>query len=183
MMLILVVVVAVIVFAMVSGSKKGGGRKRASKAQQRASEDVNEPWPFYPSYAMSRNEQEVYWKLEQALPDYIVLAQVQASRVLKVKRGENHQAWLNRINRMSYDYLICHKNTYPLLVIELDDSTHDRADRQDADRRKEMALAGAGIKIVRWRKQDVPSAEQILALVRQQQAMLQERMKRKQQAT
>ena len=183
MMLILAVLVVVIVLALVSGSKKDGGRKRAAKAQRTTSDDVNRPWPFYPSYAMTQNEQEVYWKLVQALPDYIVLAQVQASRVLKVKRGENNQAWLNRISRMSYDYLICNKSAYPLLVIELDDSTHERATRQDADRRKEMALAGAGIKIVRWRKQNVPSAEQMLALVRQQQAMFQERMTWKQKAT
>ena len=183
MMLILAVLVVVVVIVLVSGSKKGGGKKRAAKTQRTASDDVNRSWPFYPSYAMTRNEQEVYWKLVQALPDYIVLAQVQASRVLKVKRGENNQAWLNRISRMSYDYLICNKSAYPLLVIELDDSTHEWASRQDADCCKEMALAGAGIKIVRWRKQNVPSAEQILALVRQQQAMFQERMTRKQKAT
>lgn len=32
----------------------------------------------------------------------------------------NRQVWFNRINRMNYDYLICHKNSYPLLVVELD---------------------------------------------------------------
>ncbi len=183
MMLILAVVVAVIIFALISGTKKSGGRGKNNKTQRATLDDTNQPWPFYPTYAMTRNEQEVYWKLVQALPDYIVLAQVQASRVLKVKRGENHQAWFNRINRMSYDYLICHKNSYPLLVIELDDATHEKADRQDADRRKNLALAGAGIEIIRWRRQDVPSAEQIRAIVQQQHAKIQERMKRKQQAT
>ncbi|OAM31921.1 DUF2726 domain-containing protein [Eikenella corrodens] len=180
MMLILAVVVAVIIFALISGSKKSGGRRKSNKMQRTTSDDTNQPWPFYPTYAMTRNEQEVYWKLVQALPDYIVLAQVQASRILKVKRGENHRAWFNRISRMSYDYLICQKNSYPLLVIELDDATHEKADRQDADRRKKLALASAGIKIIRWRRPDVPSTEQIRSIVQQKHARIQERMKRTQ---
>lgn len=124
-------------------------------------------WPFYPTYAMSRNEQQLYWKLVSALPDYIVLAQVQASRILKIKKSANQQYWFNRVNRMSYDYVVCHKNSYPLAVIELDDSTHERDDRQEADRRKNKILHDAGLTLLRWRKENIPDSTTIAELIRQ----------------
>lgn len=126
-----------------------------------------EKWPFYPSYAMTRNEQQLYWKLTSALPDYIVLAQVQASRILKIKKSANPQYWFNRVNRMSYDYVICHKNSYPLAVIELDDSSHERAERQEADSRKNKILNDAGLTLFRWQQQTIPDSAAIAELIRQ----------------
>lgn len=60
---------------------------------------------------------------------------------------------------------------------------HERADRRDAGRRKNLALSGTGIEAVRWRKQDLLPAEQIRAMLRQQHARIQERMKQGRQAT
>jgi len=41
----------------------------------------------------------------------MVLAQVQLSRVLGVKKGFNPREWNNRINRMSYDFVVCSSST------------------------------------------------------------------------
>src|SRR4051812_4207647 len=54
-------------------------------------------------------EQVLYHRLVAALPGEIVLAQVQLSRVLGVKKGFNFNAWHNRINRLSYDFVVCGK--------------------------------------------------------------------------
>lgn len=171
------IVAGMIFVALASNRKRAQSRKQHSGSRRRSSsadgksrsEPLNyeETWPFYPAYAMSIAEQEVYWKLIQALPDYIVLAQVQASRILKVKHSRNPMYWINRVNRMSYDYVICHKNSYPLAVIELDDATHEEPDRAEADRRKNKALFDAGLKLIRWHKHEVPEQEDIRKLVAQ----------------
>jgi len=58
-------------------------------------------WPFYPRKPLSTPEQILYFRLCKALPDHMVLAQVGLSHILGVKKGNNFQAWYNRINRMS----------------------------------------------------------------------------------
>ena len=65
-------------------------------------------WPFYAKKVLSPPEQVLYFRLVQALPNHVVLAQVQLSRLLGVKKGHNYQAWFNRINRMSADFVVCY---------------------------------------------------------------------------
>jgi phage anti-repressor protein len=118
-------------------------------------------WPFYAKKPLSTPEQVLYFRLKKALPEYEVLAQVQLSRFLGVKKGNNYQSWLNRINRMSADFVICRKDFSVVAVIELDDSSHQRSDRQIADHKKDKALASAEIKIVRWNVKSMPDVTTI----------------------
>jgi Protein of unknown function (DUF2726) len=91
------------------------------------------PWPFYVKRLLSQPEQVLYHRLVKALPNYIVLAQVQVSRVLGVNKGSRFHAWNNRINRMSYDFVICDKAATVVAAIELDDKTHESERRRDTD--------------------------------------------------
>lgn len=56
------------------------------------SADIEE-FPFYAKKVMTDPEQVLYHRLVEALPDYIVLAQVQLSRFLNVKKGFNSSEW------------------------------------------------------------------------------------------
>jgi very-short-patch-repair endonuclease len=118
-------------------------------------------WPFYAKKLLSQPEQILYFRLIEALPEHIILAQVQLSQILGVKKGNNHQAWLNRISRMSTDFVVCNKDSSIVAVIELDDATHQRKDRQTADAKKDKALNSAGIKIIRWQARSMPNIETI----------------------
>ncbi|TBR14986.1 DUF2726 domain-containing protein [Rugosibacter aromaticivorans] len=59
------------------------------------------------------------------------------------------------------DYLVCLKDFTIVAVIELDDSSHAREDRQKSDADKDIALLGAGYKIIRWSAQSLPDIEMI----------------------
>jgi hypothetical protein len=50
-------------------------------------------------------------------------------------------------------------------VIELDDRSHERRDRQDADARKNKALADAGIRLVRVPAGALPSEEKLREII------------------
>ncbi|MBR5941319.1 MAG: DUF2726 domain-containing protein [Neisseriaceae bacterium] len=121
--------------------------------------NLNEPFPFYPSYLMSKREQQLYWRLVETLPECVIMSQVQITRILRVKKGNNFNEWNNRINRLSLDFVVCRKDTYPLAVIELDDSSHDNERQQARDDKKDKALTDAGIKIIRWR--EIPDGQTI----------------------
>ncbi len=124
-----------------------------------------EVWPFYAKKPLSQPEQVLYFRLVEALPDHIILAQVQLSRFLGVKKGHNYQSWSNRINRMSADFVICNKDSSIIAVIELDDSTHNKASRQEADAKKNRALEAAGIKLIRWHVKSIPEVSAIKSLL------------------
>jgi hypothetical protein len=127
-------------------------------------------WPFYSKRPLSKPEQVLYHRLVKALPECIVLAQVQLSRFLGISKGRNFAEWNNRINRLSIDFLVCLKDSTVVAAIELDDSSHDRLDRKEADLRKERAITSAGIPLLRWSVKDLPGELAIQAAIRERTA-------------
>ena len=121
------------------------------------------PWPFFVKRPLTPVEQVLYHRLVKALPEHIVLAQVQVSRVLGVKKGFKFHEWNNRINRLSYDFVVCSKDSAVLAAIELDDKSHDAADRVETDRKKERATSAAGVRLIRWHAKSLPDQAAIQA--------------------
>jgi hypothetical protein len=92
---------ALFIFALIVALSIFSGYRRSSA--------TSAPWPFYLKRLLTQPEQVLYHRLVKALPNHIVLAQVQVSRVLGVKKGSRIHEWNNRINRLSYDFVICDK--------------------------------------------------------------------------
>lgn len=126
-----------------------------------ASDSGDTPWPFYAKKPLTQPEQVLYHRLVAAMPECIVLAQVQLSRVLGVKKGFSFHSWNNRINRLSVDFLVCLKDSTVVAAVELDDQSHTKAHRIEADARKEKALSAAGVPLVRWNVSALPDADSI----------------------
>jgi len=130
----------------------------------RGRKSKDEPdWPFYAKKLLTRPEQVLYFRLVSALPEHVVLAQVQLSRLVGVKKGANAQSWLNRISRMSADYVICTKDSSAIAVVELDDASHQSGKRIAADAKKDGALKAAGINVFRWFVSELPDEAAIRA--------------------
>ncbi len=125
--------------------------------KKRASPDASDaPWPYYPKKPLTQPEQVLYHRLVAAMPECIVLAQMQLSQVLGVKKGFNFREWNNRINRMSLDFVVCLKDSTIVAVIELDDRTHEKASRIEADAKKGKALSSASVALIRWQVGALP---------------------------
>ena len=119
------------------------------------------PWPFYIKKPLTQPEQVLYHRLVKALPEHVVLAQVQVSRVLGVKKGFNFNEWNNRINRLSYDFVVCAKDSSVLAAIELDDKSHESNRRSATDEKKNKATADAGLRLIRWNVKSLPDESTI----------------------
>ena len=146
LLLIILTVITIIIFVLLKNAIKH-----------------NITWPFYAKKILSQPEQVLYFRLVESFPAQIILAQVQLqlSQLLGIKKGYNHQAWLNRINRMSVDFVFCNKDTSIIAVIEFDDATHLRKARRIADTKKDKALSASGIKIIRWQVKAIPNVAEI----------------------
>lgn len=146
--LVLLLLAAVVFFILKKRASAGGG---------------DAPWPFYAKKPLTQPEQILYHRLVTAMPECIVLAQVQLSRVLGVKKGFSFNEWNNRINRMSLDFVVCLKDSTVVAAVELDDKTHEKASRVEADAKKEKALFAAGVSLIRWQVSALPDE----AIIRQ----------------
>jgi len=109
---------------------------------------------------MSNPEQVLYFRLVEALPDNIVIAQTQMSSFLKLAGKQKH--WLilsSRIRQKSTDFLILGKDTTPLAAIELQDSTHNKPERMKSDEFKRKALTAAKIPLFEYHVNNMPPVE------------------------
>ncbi|MGH7244064.1 MAG: DUF2726 domain-containing protein, partial [Phycisphaerales bacterium] len=81
----------------------------------------------------------------------LIFAQVQLSKLIYPRSGiPKWQSYQNKIDRKSVDFVLCHPQTLaPQLIIELDDKSHTREDRQQRDDFVNRALQAAGIPLLR----------------------------------
>ena len=123
--------------------------------------DIGEPSPFYFQRPLSHSEQELYFRLRNALPDSIVLTHVRLSRFLGVKSGHWFLLWKIWIDRLSVDFLVFSKDSSVLAAIELDDGSHEFERRQMMGGRIDKALSSANVRLVRWSREALPDEEAI----------------------
>jgi hypothetical protein len=116
---------------------------------------------LYVRRPLSGPEQVLYFRLRAALPECIVLAQVEISRVLGIKNGPGWLSTRNALRGMSLDYVICLKDSSVVCAIELDDSSHDTPRGRLRHEKKTRFLEAAKLPLVRWRTRDLPSVEAI----------------------
>jgi hypothetical protein len=90
-------------------------------------------------------EKIFYQILKQKLPNYYIGVQVSMSAIIEsnIEDRKNY-------NRSYLDYVICDEQvTRPLLIIELDDSTHNKEKRKDQDQMKNAIIQDAKIPLYR----------------------------------
>jgi very-short-patch-repair endonuclease len=100
---------------------------------------------------LTKNEQPMFFRLVEAFPDQIVLAQVAFSALVTTKE----RAARNTFDRKVADFVICNKAFEVQAVIELDDASHKGRELQDEKRIS--SLVQAGHKVLRYKT--VPNIE------------------------
>ncbi len=121
-------------------------------------------WPIAAKrQLLTERERALYQRLVQSLPSHIILAQVQLLQTVNFETGRRPPAVFNRISQLSLDFLILNSDTSIVAAVELDDATHARESRRQADARKSHALQSAGIPLVRWNAKSLPDTAAILA--------------------
>ncbi len=120
-----------------------------------ASSPRGEIWGVYRrGRFMTANEKCFLPVLEDALgANYRVFAQVRLAEIVDVTArvgGARRQAALNKVFGKSVDFVICSAGTLdPVAVLEVDDRTHLRFDRQRRDAFVNAVFAEIGLPLVR----------------------------------
>lgn len=103
---------------------------------------------------MTTAEENFYKKLTSALHDnYIIIPQAHLSMIFDhTVYGQNWRGAFSVINGKSIDFLIIDRGTFqPLIGIELDDSSHERQDRQERDKIVNAIFKQTNLPLVRFK--------------------------------
>ncbi len=129
-----------------------------------------------PEYRQSKSlftfRERVFFQalLEDVGGQYAVFAKVRLGDIIWLaNEPENRKYHINQLLCKHFDFLLCEKGTYkPLLVIELDDSSHDKYEHHERDEFKDKVCEDIGLKLWRPRVQQEYSKGFIAEQVRSQ---------------
>jgi hypothetical protein len=126
----------------------------------------DDPWPVAAKNLLTERERSLYQRLLSVYPEHKLFVQVALSQLIDVDRNHpDRQSIRTRFKQLVADFVLCRSDLSVVTVIELDDPSHERADRQYADARKNKALADAGLRLVRIPSGTLPSEDALRALV------------------
>jgi hypothetical protein len=101
---------------------------------------------------VTKSELRFYKSLSKAVQDdFEIFAMVRIADLLRVQQGaKNHRKWLNKILAKHIDFVLCDPGSLePLVCIELDDPSHQRADRVERDIFVNHAFESAELPLLR----------------------------------
>jgi hypothetical protein len=124
------------------------------------------PWPVAARNLLSAREQSLYQRLLSLYPKHQVFVQVALSQLIDVDRNHPESESIRaRYKQLVADFVLCRSDLTVVAVIELDDRSHERRDRQGADARKTKALADAGLRLVRIPAGALPSEGKLREII------------------
>lgn len=170
-LIFILIFVAVIAFIVLVRKSRNRERPqcRSEKTTAPDQAEIKEigPPPYYKKKTLlNEKEQILFLRLAEAMPNCYVMSQVRLADIVGVKASKpEFWTWFNLLKSKSVDFVICDKSFVILVCIELDGKTHEDEERQKADSEKDLALNTAGIPILRIKVSNIPSVEEIKALL------------------
>jgi very-short-patch-repair endonuclease len=107
-------------------------------------------YPYGKRDLLSAAELTFFRVLKSQLPEeWHLVTKVNLADLFFVRQPHRNQAARNRIDRKHVDFVICEARTMqPLLAIELDDASHERADRIARDQFVDRVFEVAGLPLL-----------------------------------
>jgi very-short-patch-repair endonuclease len=119
------------------------------------------PYQYAAKPLLTPNEKEFFERLQTAVPEYFVQSQVAMGALMTGRHAQGkHQATRSTFDRKIVDYVLLDDNLDVVLLVELDDRTHDSA--KDASR--DAMTSQAGYRTLRVESRAKPSVPELRAL-------------------
>ena len=109
---------------------------------------------YQAKYLLTKNEWYEYKKLKRFAneKDLQVCPKVRLLDLVEPRKGaEHYKSLFYKIQAKHVDFLICDQDLHIKAVVELDDNSHKKTDRQERDRFVDQVLTSCGYKVIRTR--------------------------------
>jgi Protein of unknown function (DUF2726) len=140
---------------------QAGARRQSAR---RDALDTVQDWPPEAARVLTIAERRAYDLLRNALPGFLVLAQVPLSRFLRVPTRHSHAEWMQRVGSLSADLLVCNGGSRVLAVIDIRPADQTERSRRRHERMARV-LKSAGIEVQVWSEDRLPSAYEVRSLL------------------
>lgn len=156
---ILLVIVVVLVILNVKQNKRKYPVDNSYTYNEKTAEQNHYERPDYGScyqakYLLTRNEWYEYRKLKEYADakGLQVCPKVRLLDIVEPRHGRNdYKALMAKIKSKHVDFVICTQDLRIKAVLELDDSSHDQAGRQERDQFVDEVLTSCGYKVIHTR--------------------------------
>ncbi len=133
-------------------------RRNAGRRPQRAPDSSLPRFVPQAVRVLTVAERRAHTLLRQALPGYLVLAQVPVTRFLRVDTQQSE--WLQLANGLSVDMLVCDSGSRVLAVVDVRSARSSDGSRRRHDKMNRL-LKAAGIKVLSWNEDALPDVTMI----------------------
>lgn len=150
-------------------ARRRGGRERPEspgrdKQRDKRVEalDTVAAWPPEATRVLTLKERKAQLVLQQALPEYTVLAQVPLARFIRVPTRNSYHEWMRRVGQICADLVVCDTVSQVIAVVEV-----RRPPGKDGERtvrrheRMDRVLQQAGIRVIVWNEDALPSVPMV----------------------
>ena len=162
--LVFCALVAIIVFFLVRDHKKNKKKREelqrkimmldSKKPEPVDNDEEIEKLPYRRKFLLTKNEYWFYKRLKEIADKYgfAVLAKIRFADLVEVSVEADKKEYMNyfgKIKSKHIDFILCKKdNLYPELLIELNDSSHNKEDRIKRDKFVKKIAEKVGYKMV-----------------------------------
>lgn len=156
--------IAIVLLFLLSQKKS---KKSSPTKQEKESSTVSEPEEsstqnepaeidlqnaYQKKWLFSYNEKDAFWKLKEIAEKngYLVFAKVRLIDLVEPTRGNpKYKTFFYKVQAKHVDFVLCDQKLVARIVVELDDNSHERADRAERDDFVDTILRNTGYKVIR----------------------------------
>lgn len=152
--------------------RRRGGRGSTRKPPAESLDTV-QSWTPQAVRVLTLPERQAYDLVRKALPNRLVLAQVPLARFISVPTRHSYSDWLTRVGRLTVDLLVCDKSSRVVAVVDVRLAGQSTRSVRRHERMRQV-LETAGIRVLSWNADAMPSASEVRTLFRDQGAQAEE---------
>lgn len=123
------------------------------KKQARTEKNIDYATAYQAKYLLTKNEWYEYKKLKQyaAEKQLQVCPKVRLLDLIEPKQGKGYMSALGKIQSKHVDFVITDPDLRIKAILELDDNSHNTAERKERDQFVDMVLSSVGYKVIHTR--------------------------------
>lgn len=128
--LVIILLLVALLVSMIKKRKKNEVVAETIQEHEKAEKNLLDPLPYIKRRFLSANEEFFFHELKKVTQkyEYELFCKVRIADLVELKKGLNKRQWafyFGQIKAKHADFVICNRNLQPVLIIELDDKSHD----------------------------------------------------------
>lgn len=146
---ILIIIIAMTTYLIYKKKSNERARKEAEEKEDKTPLSIK--GAYQKSWLFTYNEKDAYQKLLPIAQElgYTVFAKVRLLDLLEpVKGNPKYKTYFYKVQAKHVDFVLCDEKLVARYIIELDDSSHNAADRKQRDSFVDEVVTSVGYKII-----------------------------------